>query len=494
MTFSMPPREEVDPEAVNSSTPEGGDSTRGDWRSRIRLTKASSIKVKRVRWLWDGRMPLGALTLVPGREGVGKSTFFAWLAAVITNGTLEGAFSGQPKAVLYAASEDAWEFTIVPRLIAAGADLDLIYRIDTITEKDGIGGGLVLPRDCGDIPEISREINAAVLLCDPILSMVDESINSFKGQELRRALEPLTRAAERADIAVPALIHFNKGGAGDVGTMIAGARAWSEVARAVVAIAEDKDADEYTCVVSQTKNNLGRKNLPHLTYTIRSTPVAAEDGEFADVGMLEWTGVTERGVEELLGQPIGVPEAKHGESMQAVLDYVQSTYDEQGRPVSSGDVVAALDGEIKPATVRQTLARAVKAGKLESPIRNVYKPAGVTSGVTTPGSANPQVSLQGSKMPDSFPLPSTPPVTTSQLSQQQVKGGIGGVTNESGSCRNCHKQLAVGQAVTCDSCDKGIRAREEAACRACLKPTTRRESDGLVICDACAGDGDGTAS
>jgi hypothetical protein len=46
------------------------------------------------------------------------------------SGVLPGEYLGQSKAVLVAASEDSWEHTIVPRLMAAGADLDLVYRVE----------------------------------------------------------------------------------------------------------------------------------------------------------------------------------------------------------------------------------------------------------------------------------------------------------------------------------------------------------------------------
>jgi hypothetical protein len=37
----------------------------------ITLTAASGVRLRAVRWLWDGRLPLGSLCLLGGREGIG---------------------------------------------------------------------------------------------------------------------------------------------------------------------------------------------------------------------------------------------------------------------------------------------------------------------------------------------------------------------------------------------------------------------------------------
>ncbi|MCT2280314.1 AAA family ATPase, partial [Micromonospora chalcea] len=117
---------------------------------KVRLVPASTIKPRRVRWLWDGRVPVGEITLVAGREGAGKSTFLAWLARAITLGELPGEFHGQPRAVLYAAAEDAWEYTVVPRLIAAGANMDLVYRVEIEDQEHG-QVKMTLPKDTADV-------------------------------------------------------------------------------------------------------------------------------------------------------------------------------------------------------------------------------------------------------------------------------------------------------------------------------------------------------
>ncbi len=425
------------------------DAPEPEWKSRIRLTPASRFKIRPVRWLWQDRMPLGELTLIPGREGVGKSTFLAWLAAAITNGNLPGRFHGQPRAVLYAATEDSWSYTIAPRMLAAGANLELVYRIDVVDEEFG-PSGLVLPRDCHHLPDIAKDTGAAVLMCDPIMSMVDERLSSFKAQELRKALEPLKRYAEKAGVAVPALVHFNKGTSADVGTLIAGARAWAEVARAVVAIARDQEQDEYTCVVSQAKNNLGRTDLPNLAYTIDGVTLETDEGEDANVGRLRWLGESDRSVEDILASSMNGEDRRQGEAAKKVIAYVRDESNRVGRALSTADIVAAFDDELTAANVRKILSRAAAKGDLDSPARGIYAGPSVTK-----PRASGEVSQTGTA--PTAPLP-TPSVTTSQVSQQQVSGGLGSVTNLSGSSHNGGRHNLTEQPVTCDAVTGGYGA------------------------------------
>src|SRR5215210_2756812 len=106
---------------------------------RARLTRASDIVIKPVRWAWDdngGPIPAGSLTSTAGREGTGKSSFGVWATAQITRGTLPGAYFGQPRPVFYVAVEDSWTYTLAPRLTAAGADLDLVFRFEVVNDTD----------------------------------------------------------------------------------------------------------------------------------------------------------------------------------------------------------------------------------------------------------------------------------------------------------------------------------------------------------------------
>ena len=122
-----------------------------------------------MRWLWHERLALGSLNLLGGREGIGKSICLYTLGADITRGRLPGVYAGTPRAVVVAASEDSWEFTIVPRLMAAGADLERVFRVD-VTAATGSETGLSLPRDLVGLEGVVRDVQAALIILDPLLS------------------------------------------------------------------------------------------------------------------------------------------------------------------------------------------------------------------------------------------------------------------------------------------------------------------------------------
>lgn len=258
-------------------------------RRRVDLTPASAIKPRRARWLWDGRIAVGTLALLAGREGLGKSTLAYWIAAQVTRGTLPGEHAGTPRAVLVCATEDSWEHTIVPRLMAAGADLDRVYRIDML-DGDDLRIGLSLPRDLQQLEAAASETDAALLLLDPLMSRLSEKIDTHRDAETRRALEPLAATADRVGMSILGLIHHNKSGTADPLTAIMGSKAFTSVARSVHTVVTDPDDDtDQRRVFGTPKNNLGSTNLPSLAFKIVGHRVDTEEGP-TTTGKVEWLG------------------------------------------------------------------------------------------------------------------------------------------------------------------------------------------------------------
>ena len=243
---------------------------------QVRLTPASAIAVRPVRWLWSDRLPLGAVALLGGREGVGKSILMCQLAADVTRGRVPGVFAQCPQSVMIAATEDSWAHTIVPRLMAAEADLSRVFRVE-VTLTDLEETALSLPQDLAALEQAIVGHAVALVIFDPLLSRLDASLDTHKDSEVRQALEPLAALADRTGASVVGLIHVNKSAHTDPLTTLMGSRAFAAVARAVLFVVTDPE-DEEMRLLGQAKNNLGRADLPTLRFCMESVKVTSGPG------------------------------------------------------------------------------------------------------------------------------------------------------------------------------------------------------------------------
>jgi hypothetical protein len=267
---------------------------------RLKITRASDVVMRRIRWLWTLRIVLGGLTLLAGREGIGKSTVAAWLCAAVTRGELDGELHGQPRAVVYVNSEDARDYTIVPRLRAAGADLDQVIFVDAVMPGDDgrdYESSLVLPADAHLLADIVAEHHAVLVVLDAATSTIDSRLDGDRDRQMRQGLEAIGRdIGEKTGSAVLGIVHFGKRDSSDTGKLILGSIAWSQVARSVLAVALDEENG--SLVVSRTKGNLGLEP-PSLAAQIVSERVLTEEGD-TFVGRMEWLGETDRDARTLL--------------------------------------------------------------------------------------------------------------------------------------------------------------------------------------------------
>jgi 5S rRNA maturation endonuclease (ribonuclease M5) len=291
----------------------------------IRLTPASEIRVRPVRWLWQDRIALGTLALLGGREGIGKTICAYTLTADITRGRLPGIYAGTAKAVIVVATEDSWQHTIVPRLMAAGADLDLVFRVD-VTTTAGTETTLSLPRDFAELRSASTDAKAALVVLDPLLSRLDANLDTHKDAEVRIALEPLSALADSCGVCILGLIHVNKSTSTDVLTTLMASRAFAAVARSVLVVMQDPDDDQVR-LLGQAKNNLGRMDLPTLSFRIVGTKVADTDEGEVWTGKLEWKGESSRTIREALqavAEARGENRTAIGEAADWLHDYLAS--------------------------------------------------------------------------------------------------------------------------------------------------------------------------
>ncbi|MST32423.1 AAA family ATPase [Acidimicrobiaceae bacterium USS-CC1] len=319
---------------------------------RILLRPASTIQVRPVHWLWEGRLPTGSLSLLAGREGIGKSTAAYTLAGDVTRGRLAGRFYGQPKSVIVAASEDSWSHTIVPRLMAAGADLDRVFRVE-VTVADVLPGELVLPDDIDALVDHVRDVDASLVLLDPLISRLDGRLDTHRDAEVRRALEPVAHLADRTGAVVLGLIHVNKSGGTDPLSTVMASKAFVAVARSVLYAMTDPD-DEHRRLLGLAKNNLGRLDMPTLRYRIDGCVVADTDEGPVWTGRLIWDGETDQSITDAL-EAASAPGGKS--AMAEATAWLADWLEQQGGGAESSAAKAA--GKAAGHS-RATLERAAK--------------------------------------------------------------------------------------------------------------------------------------
>jgi hypothetical protein len=267
----------------------------GKGERRIGVRKASEIAPERVRFLWEERWPQGAQALVAGEGGLGKSTLLVEQHARLSRGELPGELYGTPASSLIITSEDHVASVVVPRLLAAGADLERVGIVGV--EVDGVGGGLVTLPD--DLPALERRIEEAeakLVSIDPVVGALSGEIDSHKDHSIRRVLAPLAQLAERHDIAVVGVIHMNKSAVSDLLNRVSGSKGFVNAARSVLVFARDPgdlDGDEgYQRVIVHGKSNWGRL-APTLAARVEScdlSPDVTGTGEVIRTSRLVVTG------------------------------------------------------------------------------------------------------------------------------------------------------------------------------------------------------------
>ena len=202
----------------------------------------AAIRTERPRWAWAGRIPLGAPTLLAGREKTGKSTLTVALAAGVSRGTLPGDLYGEPACALLLSYEDNAASVVKPRLIAAGADPARV--LDVSVRRDGVRDLVSLPDDVDALAELVREHHARLVVVDPFSASLSGEINSHSDKDMRRAIAALAQLAEDEDAALVLIAHFNKGTAGDSLTRILGSRGLTAAPRSILVFGKAPDAED----------------------------------------------------------------------------------------------------------------------------------------------------------------------------------------------------------------------------------------------------------
>jgi hypothetical protein len=254
-----------------------------DYFVSVDLTK---IKVRSITWIEKPFLATGELHILQGHGGVGKGALTIMWAAEA---------SRRKERVVLISAEDDLSSQVIPRLLAAKADLRYIRPI----ERKDDGGALSIP---GDVEQLKRYIvkhKIKLLVVDPLLSHVDGKVDSYKDHDVKRILTPLARIAQETGCAIVCVIHFRKDTSAGARLSGHGSTAFLTTARVTLSMAKAEDG---THVLEVSKSNIGPEGEGQ-AFTLEVAKIRAEEGDYAEVPLLKRAGQAVQTVDEILSKP-----------------------------------------------------------------------------------------------------------------------------------------------------------------------------------------------
>ena len=261
---------------------------------RAVMVRLGDVAPERVSWLWRGRLPRGKLVVLDGDPDKGKSTLSLDLAARISTGSPmpDGDPLDGPAAVVIMSAEDGIADTIRPRLDAAGADVSRIVAFTEVVLPDGTTRTPSLPYDLAHVETAVMAEGAALVIVDVLNAYLGADVNGYRDQDVRRALHPLSKMAERTGACVMALRHLTKGSGGANAVYRGGGSIGIIGAARVGLVAAVDPEDDTRRVLAVSKCNLAERATA-LAYRLVAD-------ELRDVARVQWEGPTEHTADGLL--------------------------------------------------------------------------------------------------------------------------------------------------------------------------------------------------
>lgn len=312
---------------------------------RLTLVPASAITIRRPTFLWDRRLPDSAVSLFAGREGLGKTVLATWLAARVTQGQLTGSRLGRPADIVYVGTEDDRATVLVPRLLAAGADLERAHFVDL-----ALDGSYSVARDAAALAGQLDRIDPGLVIIDPVDAHLGGGVDSHKKAEVQAALGILARLAQRYDCAVLAVAHLNKGDSRDVLTKVVGSVGFTTSVRAVLAVGEHPDEPADRVCVLRKANMADAAAVPAFRYRVESVAVEAPGG----AEPIDTAGVIVLGEEHGLDPNaiLSIPDAEERTARDEAADWLREVLTDGPLPAKTVKRMAA-DADISPRTLQR---------------------------------------------------------------------------------------------------------------------------------------------
>lgn len=320
----------------------------------LRLTNASDVRPRRVKWLLTNLIPVGTITVLAGDSGIGKSTLALSWAAAATKGDLDGDFSETPSPVLIVSPEDDPAAVTRPRLEAAGADLHQarFVSVTSHTQTGAVDGTVSLP---GDLPLIELAIaqtGARLIIVDPIASTLSGNLD--RREDVRASFDRLAVLAQQREVAILLIAH-NRKGMDRVRQRISGSAAITDAARSVLVIARDEETGRV--VLSVDKSSYSKAEGLSLAYEICEVSLPTSGGDVVETTRAILCGESSISVAELYERQVEDVDRRkrRNPAQQYLLDFLEQQPQRQSpadEAIRQGQEAGFSEGHLQDARRR----------------------------------------------------------------------------------------------------------------------------------------------
>jgi putative DNA primase/helicase len=321
--------------------------------------KISDIEPKPINWLWEDYMAKGTITLITGEPELGKSQITLNMAATVTTG---GIWPDNRKKqckignVILISAEDSLEHTIRTRLEANSANMDKIYHLDGIGDYNSGNKLFNLKSNLNELETMINDIKGvSMIVIDPLSAFI-AGVDSYKNTDVRSMLAPLSKLAEKYDIAIVGVEHPPKSSNGKAINQVGGSKAFIAAARSAYLVSKDPQ-DEKRSLFLRIKNNLTSHSVG---ISFRLEEVILPTGEISKV---VWGD-----------EPVKI-------TADEVLAYYNRTEFQHGKESRTKWLQEELaDG---PKKVKDVMEEAQRQGIGKKQLRNLRKGMGIESNKTS---------------------------------------------------------------------------------------------------------------
>lgn len=264
----------------------------------------ADVEPRTVDWLWEPFIPARMLSIISGDPGTGKSFVALSIAADLSRGRLRDGRIVESASTLYLTVENPTAEVMRPRFDSLGGDPKKLHLIPG-------------PVSLGDVDALDTavaEIDAKLVVVDPLQSYLGANVDLHRSNETRPIMDGLARLAEKRGCAILLLRHLSKQSGGKAIHRGIGSIDLTGAVRSEM-LAGSLPDDPNSRALVHIKSNVGRMG-DSLGYSI-------SDGIFA------WTGTSTITAADLLAAPSGPGDRKLGEAVQWLAEQLREGSKEQ---------------------------------------------------------------------------------------------------------------------------------------------------------------------